>query len=340
MNLSLSVPPLVDLILDCVHREYPNQLALGLRSDADLAPPRVLHPAFFGSFDWHSAVHGHWSLARAWRVLPEGERRDRCLHALRTSLTEEKLAGEVEYFIRRPGFECPYGIAWLHLLASELEAIPELSAERRALEPLRDRCETQARHYLTQLTHAVRSGQHDQSAFGLGLFLDAARLSERTEFAKEVERTSRRLHERDHQTPIHLEPSNHDFLSATLSAADLLARFFSPTEFSEWLSRALPQIPTDEPTVWLEPIDCPDPSDGRLSHRIGLNLSRAWMLEAIAEALPTADSRIPALLAAEASHREAGLAGIDPEHYSGTHWLGTFAIYLLTGRSTGPRTLS
>ena len=340
MSQPSSIPPLVDLILDCVHREYPNHVSLSLRSDDDLAPPRTLHPAFFGSFDWHSAVHGHWSLARAWRTLPEGGRRDRCLVALRTSLTAEKLTGELDYFHRRPGFECPYGIAWLHLLAAELETIPELSTEREHLEPLREICETQGSRYLTQLTHAVRSGQHDQSAFGLGIFLDAARLSGREAFAEEVESTARRLHLEDRDTPLHLEPSNHDFLSATLSAADLVARILPPPELAEWLGRALPHLPTDGNRDWLTPIDCPDPSDGRLSHRIGLNLSRAWMLAAIAEALPTDDPRIPSLLASEISHREAGVAGIDPEHYSGTHWLGTFAIFLLTGRAKGPHPLA
>ena len=329
---------LVEIILDCVHREYPNQIGHSMRSDEDAQPPRQLHPAFFGSYDWHSAVHGHWALVRATRVLPPGELRDRAAAAVRSSLTAEKIAGEISYFTRRPQFECPYGIAWLSLLASELDgAEHSWEAERAALAPLADQIEESFRNYLTRLTHPVRSGQHDQSAFALGLFLDTARLRNDGRTEQAIVECAMRLHESDRDAPRHFEPSNHDFLSPSLASADLLARILPAEAFAEWLSGLLPDLPEDGSANWWSPIDCPDPSDGRISHRIGLNLSRAWMLERIAEHLPSADRRSSALLAASDQHREAGLAGIDPAHYSGAHWLGTFAIYLLCGRSEGPR---
>jgi hypothetical protein len=332
------IAPLVDMILDCVHREYPNHLLHSLGSDADLLPPRELHPAFFGSFDWHSSVHSHWSLARASRVLPAGERRDRCRGALEHSLSREKISGELDYFHDRPGFECPYGVAWLLLLQTELEDLGA-TREAEALAPLAETCERSLLAYLARLTHPVRSGQHDQSAFALGLILDAARRRGRDECAAAVVATARRLYSEDRDAPMRFEPSNHDFLSPALAEADLMRRVLREGEFSSWLTEFLPGIPTDDSSAWLAPIGCSDPSDGRLSHRIGLDLSRAWMLEGIALALGNLalgerDPRAESLRGVAEIHREAGLSAIDPQHYSGSHWLGTFGVYLLSGGST------
>ncbi len=236
------IAPLVDMILGCIHREYPNQIVHGLSSDDDLAPPRELHPAFFGSFDWHSSVHGHWSLARASRLLPEDELRDRCLAALARSLTPENIEGELAYFDRRSGFECPYGISWLLLLHDELERA-SLVAESRALAPLAAVCERSLLSYLEGLTHPVRSGQHDQSAFSLGLFLDVARRRERESSERKIIDVVRRHYSGDVDAPICYEPSNHDFLSPALSEADLMRRVLPEEDFAVWLSVFLPGIP-------------------------------------------------------------------------------------------------
>jgi len=333
-----TVAEMAEIILSCLHREYPNHVSLLLRDDEGLAPPRELYPAFFGSFDWHSSVHGHWSLARAIRVDAGGEIVPRAREALRASLTREKCAGERRVLEERPGFECPYGLAWLLLLGAELEQLGSpLAAEAAALEPVVQVARRSVLAYLDRLTHPVRSGQHDQSAFGLGLALDAARIRGDEELTRAVEETALRLHAEDRDAPLHFEPSNHDFLSPAFAAAELISRILPAEEFSDWLARALPGIPTESDAGWFPPIDCPDPSHGHLSHRIGLNLSRAWMLEAVTDALPAADSRRPALAAAASRHRARGLAEVDPRHYAGAHWLGTFAIHLLTGRSRGPR---
>lgn len=326
----MQIPALAEMVLAAVRREYPNQVPLLLRSEADLARPRDLFPAFWGSFDWHSAVHSHWSLARASRVLPAGGLRDRALAALAESLEPGKIAGEVAFRERRPGFEIPYGVAWLLLLDAELRAAG-LAAESAALAPLAELGERHLLAWLRRLDRPVRSGQHDQSAFALGLFLDAARGRGRAGCAAEIERTAIRLHADDTDLPLRLEPSNHDFLSPALAAADLMRRALPRSEFPVWLAAALPGIPTDGAAGWLAPLECPDRSDGRLCHRTGLSLSRAWMQEAIAGALGGEDPRAASLLASARDHRERGLAEIDPAEWAGAHWLGTFAVVALTG---------
>lgn len=334
---SETISLLANLILDCIHREYPNQIRHSLSSDDDLAPPRELHPAFFGSYDWHSAVHGHWSLARVARVTPDETLRQRCFAALDASLTSDKIEGELSYFRKRPYFEMPYGIAWLLLLSAELQAIGNTGTRwLSAMKPLSALCIENGEGYLKRLSQPVRSGQHDQSAFALGLMLDASRILQAEAFEAALIATALRLYERDHSAALHFEPSNHDFLSPALGASDLMRRILSRDHFADWLTKLLPQVPTNPHQEWFPPVHCSDPSDGHLSHRIGLNLSRSWMLTAIGNALGTEDPRTPCLLTTADQHRNEGLTSIDPQHYAGAHWLGTFGIYLLTGGSELP----
>lgn len=335
----------VEMILTAIPREYPNQVSVALRSAEDLAPPHELHPAFFGSYDWHSSVHGHWSIARAATVLPDAELTDRCMAQLAASITAETIAGELTYFERRPGFECPYGIAWLLLLQAELERT-RLDALAETLLPLSTFAEGSATRYLDRLVQPVRSGQHDQSAFALGLFLDGARMRGREKFARAVSETALRLYEGDRRAPLHFEPSNHDFLSPAFAEADLMRRVLPPERFVRWFEEFLPGFPSQEAGAF-DPVDCPDPSHGHLAHRIGLNLSRAWMLDAIRSALgegaaaagdlAESDPRLLDLGRRAEAHLRAGCDAIDPGHYAGAHWLGTFAIYALTGGSTPER---
>ena len=273
-------------------------------------------------------------MARVARVTPDETLRQRCFAALDASLTSDKIEGELSYFRKRPYFEMPYGIAWLLLLTAELQAIGDTGTRwLSAIEPLSTRCIENSQGYLRRLSDPVRSGQHDQSAFALGLMLDASRILREGAFETALIETTLRLHENDHSAPLHFEPSNHDFLSPTLGVSDLMRRVLPRAKFSDWLTQLLPQIPTNSDQEWFLPVSCPDPSDGHISHRIGLNLSRSWMLAAIGRALGTEDPRTPCLMTAAAQHRREGLASIDPQHYAGTHWLGTFGIYLLTGGS-------
>jgi hypothetical protein len=307
-----------------------------VNSDADVRPPRELTPAFYGCFDWHSAVHGHWTLARAIHLFPEAPWADEARDVLRQNLTERNLKTEAEYF-RAPGhegFERPYGLAWLLQLTGELREVKDVHAMNGArwLEPL----ETIAVHrlctWLHKLTHPIRSGEHSQTAFAIGLVLDHVRANRMRGWEEMFVSRSRAFYERDVNAPLVYEPSGHDFLSPVLAEADLMRRVMTRGEFAQWLRAFLPQIPEKGSSDWLRPARSSDPSDGKLSHLDGLCLSRAWMLEGIAHALPAEDARRPALLACADAHARAGLGAIEAAHYAGAHWLGSFAVYLLTRR--------
>ena len=308
------------LALDCVHREYPNKIAHVLNSDVDALPPRRLTPAFYGCYDWHSAVHGHWLLARLSRLFPDARFAADARAALERNITRENIAAEVAYLNGggRAAFERPYGLAWLLTLAAEVRRSNLALAE--ILDPLEQAVVERFKQWLPKLTHPVRSGEHSNTAFALGLTLDASL----GEFRSLLEARARDFYHADRNAPITYEPSGEDFLSPTLAEADVMRRVLSPAEFASWLAAFLPNYPEWKPAI------SPDPGDPKFSHLDGLNLSRAWMLEGIAQGLPDDDSRRPALLAIAQSHREAGLAAVTGEHYVGGHWLGTFAVYLLT----------
>ncbi len=325
-----------DLALACVHTEYPNKIAHVLESDDDVAPPRTLTPAFYGCFDWHSSVHGHWLLARLARTFPSAPFAAPARAALAQSLTAEHIAAEVAYVGRddRATFERPYGLAWLLQLAAELGEWDDDRARLWSsnLAPLEDLAAERFATWLPRLGHPIRTGEHSQTAFAFGLVLDWARSRGRDDVGALVAERSRALYLDDRACPLSFEPSGQDFLSPCLAEADLVRRLLSPAEYAAWLGAFLPTIPLDGSASWLQPAVVTDPSDGKLAHLDGLNLSRAWMLEGIAAGLPTADPRRPALLAAAARHRSDGLAAVTGEHYEGGHWLGSFAVYLVTGR--------
>jgi len=324
------------LALECVHRRYPNKIAHHLNSDADVKAPRELTPAFFGCYDWHSCVHGHWLLARLARTDPKAAYVPRARVALARSLTGANIAGEVAYqkVEGRAGFERPYGLAWLLQLAAELREWKDEDARRwsGALAPLETLAVERISGWLPKLTRPVRSGEHSQTAFALGLMLDWARLAGTREFEGLLRSRIAAFFLSDQAAPLAYEPSGEDFLSPALAEADLLRRILAPPEFASWLKQFLPGIPVDGSHAWLKPGIVTDPTDGKLVHLDGLNLSRAWMLEGIAQGLPEKDPRVRSLRAAAAVHRGAGLDAITGEHYEGGHWLGTFAVYLVTGR--------
>ena len=327
------------LALDCVHREYPNKIAHVLNDDADARPPRELTPAFYGCFDWHSSVHAHWLLARLARLYPHAETAGASRAALAQSLTVANLQGEAEYMQApgRDGFERPYGLAWLLQLGAELREWDDPDAGRwlRALSPLETLAAAQIQDWLPKLTHPIRIGEHSQTAFAFGLIVDWARGAGADDMIELIEGRVAEYYAADYDCPLRYEPSGHDFLSPCLAEADLLRRVTAPAEFANWLRRFLPQIPDDGGAGWLDPGVVIDPTDGKLVHLDGLNLSRAWMLEGIAAGLPAGDVRRSAINAAAASHRAAGLAAVTGATYEGGHWLGTFATYLITGRGLG-----
>jgi hypothetical protein len=321
------------LALACVHKEYPNKIAHSLNGDADVKPPRELTPAFYGCYDWHSAVHGHWLLARLARLFPEAPFAAQARAALDRSLTPESIAAEVRYLEGegRGTFERPYGLAWLLQLSAELHEWDDPQARRwaAALDRLAKAAAARLRTWLPKLTHPIRTGEHNQTAFSLGLMIDWARGTGDREAAALFEKRARELYLQDRACPLAYEPGGEDFLSPCLAEADLMRRILPPAEFAAWLSAFLPRIHGES---WLAPGVVTDPTDGKLAHLDGLNLSRAWMLEGIAASLPPGDGRLPALRAVARAHRESGLAAVTGEHYEGGHWLGSFATYLMTGR--------
>ena len=331
------------LALACVGKEYPNKIAHVLNGDGDVKPPRELTPAFFGCYDWHSAVHGHWLLARLARTMPDAPFAAEARTALDRALTPPNIQAEVRYVegAGRVSFERPYGLAWLLQLAAEIREwdSPQAREWSQALEPLERAAAARIAAWLPKLSHPVRIGEHSQTAFGLGLMLDWARAAGDGTRAALVEARARELFAKDRTCPLAYEPSGEDFLSPCLGEADLMRRILPPRDYAVWLAAFLPVIPKDGSARWLAPAVVTDPSDPKLAHLDGLNLSRAWMLEGMAAGLPASDRRVTALRAAAAAHREAGLRSVTGEHYEGGHWLGTFAVYLVSGRglSAAPR---
>ncbi len=329
------------LALACVHKEYPNKISHVLNSDSDVGPPRKLTPAFYGCYDWHSSVHGHWLLVRLIRTFPAADFVQPARAALGQSLTAENLAREAAYLRGegRASFERPYGLSWLLQLVMELQEWndPQAKSMRENLRPLEQVVLQRLNVWLPKLANPVRIGEHDQTAFALGLILDYARTTADGKLAVLVESKARQFYLADKDCPLSYEPSGEDFLSPCLGEADVMRRVLSSRDFAQWLRTFLPQLSASSKADWLKPVVSPDPSDPKLAHLDGLNLSRAWMLEGIAAGLSKGDDRLPVLMATAEAHRQAGLAAVTGEHYEGGHWLGSFAVYLVTRRGIGQK---
>ncbi len=325
------------LALTCVHKEFPNKISRTTDNAEAIGRPKEIFPIFYGCFDWHSSVHGHWLLVRLLRIGPQDASwRGTAIEKLNQSFSPEKLAGEVANFARpaRGSWERPYGLAWYLQLTTELREWDDPQAKQwlEILEPLETDIVVSLKEWLPNLVYAIRLGTHNQSAFAFGLMLDWARVSEDIELEQLIIERSRAFHMEDVDCPLAYEPSGEDFLSPCLMAADLMRRILPPEEFSAWLTDYLPQIPTDGAGDWLAPGIVKDASDGKLVHLDGVNSSRAWNLYNIARALPEDDKRKAALVAAAKIHADEGVAAVSAEHYSGSHWLASFATYLMTDR--------
>ena len=324
------------LALSCVHQEYPNKIAHTMNKDEDAQPPRKLHPSFYGCFDWHSSVHGHWLLVRILRLFPDAPFAPKIEAALNQSFTAENMVGEVAYFEAegRASYERPYGLAWLLQLTAELREWDDARAKKwlTLLEPLETVVAARFESWLPKLAYPIRTGEHSQTAFAFGLVLDWARVSGNKTLEDLLVKNCTAYYLKDRGCNLAFEPSGQDFLSPCLAEADLMRRLLEPTAFSAWLGGFMPDIPLEKDDNWLPIGVVTDPSDGKLAHLDGLNLSRAWMLEGMISGLPKDDPRIPTLEAAVVRHRESGLASVTGEHYEGGHWLGSFAVYLVTRR--------
>ncbi|MEZ6057498.1 MAG: DUF2891 domain-containing protein [Planctomycetaceae bacterium] len=329
---------LAEMPLGALLREFPNKVGHLFYGAGDVGSPRVWTPAFFGCFDWHSAVHGHWCLLRLMREYPDGtspgDWQRRAIEAMRQTLTPENITQELAYRDRTPSFEVPYGTAWLLMLAAELrERDPSHGEFLRLIEPLENRVIEDHFRWLTRLTRPIRTGEHNQTAFALGLTWDWAVDGHQETLQQIIEQMARAWYGDDHDAAVRFEPSGHDFLSPILAEADLMRRVLPSDEFCDWFDRFLPSNQESQRidySHWLRPVTCPDQADGKLAHLDGLNLSRAWMLKGIRSSLAESHRLAPLLEQAMTSHVDAGIAGLQTAHYAGTHWLATFATYLLT----------
>jgi hypothetical protein len=304
--------------IDNIGREYPNAPGHVLHGPSDLLPPREVHPCFYGSYDWHSCVHQHWLLARLLRLDRAGSQTGAARAAL-AALTPEKVEIEAAYLRDHPAFERTYGWAWLLKLADELEA----EALASPVSAVRDNWIA----HLPDATYPIRAGTHANSAFGLALAIDHARMAgdERFERALVARAIGWFAHDRDY--PAHLEPGGDDFLSGALMEASLMTRAFAPDAFATWFAAFLPAVPA----AIREPAIVINRSDPKLAHLDGLNLSRAWCWRTIARA--SADA---AAEAAAERHLEAAMPHLFSGEYAGEHWIGSFALLALTEPASGP----
>jgi hypothetical protein len=331
------------LALAGIEKEYPNKPGDVLVGPQSVKSPRETHPVFFGCFDWHSSVHGHWLLVRLLRHYPESSVAQESRALLARQLTAEKLQIEADYFTPKDNhsFERMYGWAWALRLAAELRTWDDPDAREWAVNiaPLENRLVELTRGYLPRLTYPVRTGVHPDTAFALAQVLDYSRLVGNLEFENEVVAFAREKYAGDRAWPAAFEPSGEDFFSPSLNEADLMRRVLPAAEFAKWLTAFLPGLGDEKnggANKLLSPAIVSDISDPKIGHLAGLNLSRAWTQRGILLALPADDPRRPALENSISAHVAGGLSYVASGHYEGDHWLATFAVYLLTDSGPPP----
>jgi len=322
------------LAVRAITQEYPNKLDHVMNDPGEVRGPRDLHPVFYGSFDWHSSVHGHWMLVRLLQQFPDLPEADEIRATLDAHLTAANVAAEVAYLGQpnRASFERTYGWAWLLQLATELHAWDDPDARRWAanLQPLADAIAQRYLDFLPKQTYPIRRGVHPNAAFGMAFALDYARVMGRNDLEDLLLERSRTYFAGDSAYPARWEPDGDDFLSRSLEEADLMRRVLPAAEFASWFHAFLPGIARGEPRSLLEPAVVSDRTDPKLVHLDGLNLSRAWCMRGIASALPGDDAARRVLLQSAARHARATLPYIASGNYEGEHWLASFAVYMFT----------
>jgi hypothetical protein len=320
------------LALAHVRREYPNKLDHVLNGPEDVKSPRELHPIFFGSFDWHSNVHGYWLLATLYRIVPGFPERTKIRALFDEQMTEEEVAGEVAY-LRQPSrghFERPYGWAWLLMLSAELERheSDDARAWAKALRPLAMEFSNRFKEFLPKATYPIRVGTHFNTAFAIALAIEYAGVAGDTALDDLLRRTARGWYSEDVDCQA-WEPSDDDFLSSALIEAECMRRVLSREEWRGWFDRFLPRVSQREPRTLFTPAKISDRTDGKIAHLDGVNLTRAWCWRLAASMWEASDPRRAIALASADEHVAASLPHIAGD-YAGEHWLATFALLALT----------
>ena len=322
------------LALKCVSREFPNKPEHVINNASEVKGPKVLHPAFYGCYDWHSSVHGHWMLVRLLKTFPNLPESAQIREALNANLTAENIQQEVAYMKQpnRQSFERTYGWAWALKLAEELHSWNDADGKRWAenLRPLAETLSQSYRTFLPKQTYPIRTGVHPNTAFGLAFALDYAKSVGDSELESLLDERSRTYFAGDADYPGAWEPGGEDFFSAALMEADLMRRVMKQREFATWFHRFLPGIAKGNLAALLQPAIVTDRTDPKLVHLDGLNLSRAWCMRSIARALPETDPARKVLSVSADKHASAALAHVASGDYAGEHWLASFAVYLLS----------
>ncbi|GGD25565.1 DUF2891 domain-containing protein [Hyunsoonleella pacifica] len=318
---------LAELPLHCINIEYPNKLSQTLGSDEDLKSPIILHPAFYGCFDWHSAVHGHWSLVSLLKSFPDIEHAEEIKKRLLHNISKENIEAEVSYFKGKhnTSYERTYGWAWLLKLAEELHTWDDKTAKQLEanLQPLTNLIVEKYIDYLPKLNYSLRVGTHTNTAFGLSFAYDYAQTVGHDGLKKAIKDRALFFFKNDKNCPISWEPSGSDFLSPCLEEAALMKRLLPLEDYKVWLDNFLPQLKNKNFNIEVGLVS--DRTDGHLVHLDGVNFSRAWNLYKIAEDIPEYSH----LKHVANQHINYSLPSIFGDDYMGGHWLGSFAIYAL-----------
>lgn len=318
---------LIALPLHCVDIEYPNKLNQTINGDEDLQSPKSLHPIFYGCFDWHSAVHGYWSMIVLAKEFPDLNRREEVMTILKQTITKENIATELAYFEDpiNKSYERTYGWAWLLKMAEALHTWDDPAAKELVnnLQPLTDLIVVRYKDFLPKLVYPIRSGEHPNTAFGLAFAYDYAKTIGETELMALISQRAQDFYKNDANCPIGWEPSGFDFLSPCLEEIDIMRRVLPASEFKNWLQKFMPQL--KEVDFKMPVGEVKDRSDGKLVHLDGVNFSRAWVLYGLANQYPEYDH----LIDGANEHVAHSYSNMIDDNYEGGHWLGSFAIYAL-----------
>ncbi|MCT8339884.1 DUF2891 domain-containing protein [Flavobacteriaceae bacterium TK19130] len=318
---------LLELPLECVENEYPNKLGQTIGSDEDLQSPETLHPIFYGCFDWHSAVHGYWSMVTLLKQFPDLEKANQARAILQRNITEEKVATELAYFQRdiNKSYERTYGWAWLLKLSEALYTWDDPLGKElyNTLQPLTDEIVSKYVEFLPKLVYPIRVGEHTNTAFGLTFAFDYASAVENEEFENLLKNRAKEFYQNDTECPIGWEPSGYDFLSPCMEEIDIMRRILPKDEFMPWLKEFMPQLMNED--YMLRPGEVSDRTDGKLVHLDGLNFSRAWVLYGLANQYEEFEH----LKNVANRHLQYSYPNLVGDSYEGGHWLGSFAIYAL-----------
>ena len=335
-ELDLASLPKLDIVeanrlailpLHCMEIEYPNKLNQTIGGGDDLQSPKDLHPAFYGCFDWHSAVHGHWSLVSLLKQFPNLENRDVAIEKLLKNMSKENILREVAYFDGKynKSWERTYGWAWLLKLSEELYTWnnPVARELETNLKPLTELIVSKYLEFLPKLNYPIRSGEHPNTGFGLSFAYDYAQTVNQSELKSLIEKRAKDFYLSDADCPISWEPSGFDFLSPCLEEAAIMKRVLPKKEFLTWVTSFMPQLLDVDFNIETGRVS--DRSDGKLVHLDGVNFSRAWSLNKVSEGIP----ELVHLKNIANKHINYSLPSIVGDSYEGGHWLGSFAIYAL-----------